>query len=69
MKIRKGIEAVITLLTYCMMSLVWKWNQTGLFYIVILLTKTYLTRKRFSETQIVAFTNSTVFILHFYIYY
>ena len=27
-----------------------------------------LTRKRFSEKPIVAFTNSTVFILDFYIY-
>ena len=28
----------------------------------------YETRKRFSEKPIVAFTNSTVFILDFYIY-
>ena len=29
--------------------------------------KTHITRKRFSEKTIVAFTNSTVFILDFYI--
>ena len=31
-------------------------------------TKRKKTRKRFSEKPIVAFTNSTVFILDFYIY-